>query len=118
MRRSSLQQLPASTGQTGAGDRSDRSPENPAVDQRTPTREGPCQGRCSLGCPRLGRPVRTSSHCVEVVEAPDWRAKRGTEWKPIKIPSMKQLSLYPDFHPRHTSHLINRQDDTSQFVTS
>jgi hypothetical protein len=31
----------AGTGQIGLGDRSDRSPESPAVDQRTPTREGP-----------------------------------------------------------------------------
>jgi hypothetical protein len=66
--RSSLQDLPTGTGQTGVSDRSDRSLENLAVDQRTPAREGPRQGKHTLGCPRLGRSVRTSSHAAEVVE--------------------------------------------------
>jgi hypothetical protein len=55
VRRSSLQHLPAGTGQTGVGDRSHRLLENPAIDQRTPIREGPRQGKCTLGCPKLDR---------------------------------------------------------------
>jgi hypothetical protein len=30
----------------------------------------------------------------------------GSEWEPIKILSLKELDLYPDFHPKHTSYLV------------
>jgi hypothetical protein len=63
-----LQHLPADTGQTSADDQSDQSLENPAVDQRTPAREGSRRGKCTLGCSRVGRPPRTSSNAMETRE--------------------------------------------------
>jgi hypothetical protein len=52
------------------------SPDSPARNQRTPAREGPRRGRRTLGCPRLGRPARTSSHVTEVVEEQNMRSKK------------------------------------------
>jgi hypothetical protein len=43
-------------------------PGSPARNQRTPVREGPHRDRRTLGCSKLGRPARTSSHVAEVVE--------------------------------------------------
>jgi hypothetical protein len=59
----------AQGGQTALRGRSDRVRRiHQREDQRTLAREGPRQGKRTLGCPRLGRPVRTSSHAAEVVE--------------------------------------------------
>jgi hypothetical protein len=49
-------------GQTRVAGLTGEKPKN------TPAREGPRRGRCTLGCPRLGRSSRTSSHVVDVVE--------------------------------------------------
>jgi hypothetical protein len=49
-----------------------RSPGSPVRNQRTLAREGPRRGRRPLGCPRLGRLARTSSHIAKVVENGTW----------------------------------------------
>ena len=55
-------------------DRSNRSRRgSPTRIQRTPTREGPHQGRRALGCPRLGRPDRASSNAMETKK--EWHIK-------------------------------------------
>ena len=44
------------------------SPGSPTKIQRTLAREGPCQGKRTLCCPRLGRPARVSSNAMEMRE--------------------------------------------------
>ena len=66
----------ARPGQTGLVGRSDRfsRPVRPVLSwsptkiQRTLAREGPCQGKRTLGCSRLGRPARASSNAMETRE--------------------------------------------------
>ena len=41
---------------------------SPTKIQRTLAREGPCQGKRTLGCSRLGRPARASSNAMETRE--------------------------------------------------
>jgi hypothetical protein len=48
-------------------------------------------------------------------EQPDWRLERGNEWEWIKIFSLRELSLYPDCHPKMNL-TSNFQDDMSQLM--
>jgi hypothetical protein len=67
---------PRRTGQTGASHQSDRCcREDPARDQRTSSGRIP-SGRRTQGCPRLGRPARTSSDIAETKEE-----QPGRGWK-------------------------------------
>jgi hypothetical protein len=67
----------AQGGQTAVRGRSDRVRRiHRREDQGTLAREGPRQGKRTLGCPTLGRPARTSSHAAEVVEEQNIRLEK------------------------------------------
>ena len=66
---------PVWSGQIGLRDRSDRSPVRIGDGRRTRTREGPRQGRRTLGCSRIGRPPKTPSNVAETKE----EQQRGLE---------------------------------------
>jgi hypothetical protein len=68
MRKSSLQCLHEGRSDRVGGAVTPGSPASPVRNQRPPAREGPRRGGRTLGCPRFGKPARTSSHAAEVVE--------------------------------------------------
>ena len=59
---------PTQGGQTGDGDRSDRSPVKIGDDRQTLAWEGPRQSKHAQGCSRIGRPPRTPSGITETKE--------------------------------------------------
>jgi hypothetical protein len=55
--------------------------------QRTPIREGPCQGKSTLVCSSIGRPARTPSITIEMKEEQQIRVRTefGVERGRIRV---------------------------------